>query len=216
MTSSRSRLCYDEARCRLEDCVADDHGRARSLSHSNRGLYTYANGDQYTGDFVEGNREGHGTLVYANGNKYLGEFHNDVRHGEGRFYWESGNTYIGEYVNDRRTGIVVVLLVVLVVLLFLERLCACTRSYRLVSLELGRGEIVFLSGQQYQGYFLDGVRHGEGLAIEGPTAAFSESWESGKLLKRFEVPYGAVVVVVHSSKPTIDSLAYTCDMHHHM
>ncbi|MCH5274123.1 MAG: hypothetical protein J1E35_10645 [Lachnospiraceae bacterium] len=50
--------------------------------YEGRGVYTYANGDIYGGDFKGGVREGHGVYRFANGDVYDGEW----KAGE----WKSG------------------------------------------------------------------------------------------------------------------------------
>ena len=41
------------------------------------------NSEKYVGDFVDGERTGHGTFTYKNGDKYDGQWHKGKRHGIG-------------------------------------------------------------------------------------------------------------------------------------
>ena len=58
----------------------------------------------YKGEFKEGKKEGEGTYTYANGNEYTGNFENDLMHGYGIMikqtdtlegYWKNGK-YVGK------------------------------------------------------------------------------------------------------------------------
>jgi hypothetical protein len=65
---------------------------------------SYANGDVYEGEFVEGERHGQGTYVYATGNTYRGSFKFGQCHGTGTFtYVTNGETYEGEFGNGEYT-----------------------------------------------------------------------------------------------------------------
>lgn len=88
---------------------------------------TYANGDEYDGDYVDGRREGLGTYKFKNGYVYTGEFvdnafsglctyeyknrgtykgmmKNSQRNGNGEFTYKSGDRYKGEWKDNKRHG----------------------------------------------------------------------------------------------------------------
>ncbi len=46
------------------------------------GVYTYANGNKYEGEYENGKRNGYGTFTFADGEKYVGEFKNGNYHGQ--------------------------------------------------------------------------------------------------------------------------------------
>ena len=50
-----------------------------------QGTLTWADGDQYVGDFVNGKRTGQGTYTDVNGNQYIGEWKDGMKHGQGTF-----------------------------------------------------------------------------------------------------------------------------------
>ena len=50
---------------------------SKAIPHGPNGSIDYATGDNYTGDFVKGKREGKGTLTINNGPKYTGQWSND-------------------------------------------------------------------------------------------------------------------------------------------
>jgi hypothetical protein len=62
-------------------------------------------GDQYEGEFLEGDIVGKGVYMYANGNRYEGEFTRPCqKHGKGKFSWKDGSIYFGEFRNGLRSG----------------------------------------------------------------------------------------------------------------
>jgi PKD repeat protein len=68
------------------------------------GTYTWANGNQYVGDFVDGKRHGHGTYTWANGDQYVGNFVDGKRHGHGTDTWVNGDQYVGNFVEGKSHG----------------------------------------------------------------------------------------------------------------
>ncbi len=48
---------------------------------------------------------GKGTYYYANGNKYTGDWVNDMRTGQGVFTWANGNRYEKDYSQMSSTNI---------------------------------------------------------------------------------------------------------------
>ncbi len=45
------------------------------------------------GQYKDGKINGKGTLYYADGDKYTGDFVNDKKEGEGIYIWGNGNRY---------------------------------------------------------------------------------------------------------------------------
>ena len=65
--------------------------------------------DTYTGDFVNGNKQGKGIYVWGSGSqwagdRYEGDYVNDKRNGKGIYVYTNGDRYEGGWVNSRRTG----------------------------------------------------------------------------------------------------------------
>jgi hypothetical protein len=56
-----------------------------------RGSITYANGDQYVGEFENGEPSGRGTYRWSDGRKYVGEFRFGKRTGKGRMIYPPSN-----------------------------------------------------------------------------------------------------------------------------
>lgn len=68
-----------------------------------QGTLYLKSGEKYTGDFVDGFREGHGKQVLGNGT-FEGEFIRGIRNGRGIYAWNTGARYDGNWVNGKREG----------------------------------------------------------------------------------------------------------------
>lgn len=90
----------------------------------------YSNGDQYSGEFLNGKYNGNGTYIWANGDRYDGEFmdgqidgagrltffgtgqyweglfiQGQISNGSGVFYWgNSGDKFDGQWLNGKPEG----------------------------------------------------------------------------------------------------------------
>ncbi|KAM9336614.1 radial spoke head 10 homolog B [Symphorus nematophorus] len=62
--------------------------------------FQYSQSNQYTGDFVQGQRHGQGTYYYASGAIYEGEWSNNKRHAKGKFTCNDGRVFEAELVDD--------------------------------------------------------------------------------------------------------------------
>lgn len=60
--------------------------------------------EEYTGDLVAGERNGHGTGRWSDGKVYVGDWRNGDRHGHGMVTWPNGQKYIGEWQGDFASG----------------------------------------------------------------------------------------------------------------
>ena len=69
------------------------------------GVYVFANGDRYEGDFVAGKRQSdEATLTYSGGGSYTGAFENDLFHGAGTLTFANGDVVKGTFVNGLLEG----------------------------------------------------------------------------------------------------------------
>lgn len=83
----------------------------RALNRSEIPVETirYDDGCVYTGQVVNGKRNGKGTMTWPNGDVYEGDFVDDIRTGKGKYIWGkdsqwAGDVYVGDFVDDKRTG----------------------------------------------------------------------------------------------------------------
>jgi len=68
------------------------------------GVFKFANGDQYDGQWLNGKPHGMGKYIFANGDKYTGNFLLGKRHGFGVYVWLKGGKYEGNWKEDKRDG----------------------------------------------------------------------------------------------------------------
>jgi hypothetical protein len=66
------------------------------------GTMFYANGDVYTGEWINNLRDGYGTMSYKNGDVYVGKWQKNVRHGYGTMSYKNGDIYEGEWLNNKK------------------------------------------------------------------------------------------------------------------
>ena len=69
-----------------------------------KGKYSWANGNYYSGDWVNNKREGSGEFKFNEGSLFNGEWINNKRNGYGKFISSSGENFEGIYKNDMRNG----------------------------------------------------------------------------------------------------------------
>lgn len=68
------------------------------------GVAIYANGNQYEGQWKNGNKEGQGKFAYQDGELYEGNFVRGKRNGYGVYKWKNGESYSGYWQDDLRHG----------------------------------------------------------------------------------------------------------------
>eukprot|EP00043_Microstomoeca_roanoka_P009450 m.89622 g.89622 ORF g.89622 m.89622 type:complete len:213 (-) comp14587_c3_seq2:378-1016(-) len=69
-----------------------------------KGHAVLPNGDEYKGDYVDGQRHGQGIYQFKNGARYEGGYSQNKKHGRGIFYYPDGSKYEGDFKEDHRTG----------------------------------------------------------------------------------------------------------------
>ena len=68
------------------------------------GTYTYADGEKYIGEYINGLMHGQGTYTWANGAKYIGEYMNGKKNGQGTYTSADGTITKGLWENDKFVG----------------------------------------------------------------------------------------------------------------
>ena len=69
-----------------------------------QGSYTWASGDKYVGNFVNGQLHGFGEYFYKNGDRYKGCWSEGQRDGFGIYTYANGVIELGEYRQNIRHG----------------------------------------------------------------------------------------------------------------
>ena len=179
----------------------------------------YPNGDEYTGEFKDGKRDGKGKLSYHAFQTYVGEFKDDKRHGEGTFTDEGLTefTYTGQWKDDKKSGLGVIKY---------KKGLKYSGEWK-ADKENGKGTLTLPNGKSYVGEFKNGVasfednkplvydnseifygkykdgkKHGQGTLVLVRGNKFSGKWEDGKLIETD--PTETVYVGVGVEKITTD------------
>ena len=69
------------------------------------GVYHWACGDEYVGEFYEDKASGVGTYTWVSGHEYIGDYLDDQRHGQGRLRYPGGEVYEGDFMIGRQHGL---------------------------------------------------------------------------------------------------------------
>ena len=62
------------------------------------------NGAKYTGQWLNGKRDGKGIQIWMDGSRYEGEWAGDRANGNGKLYHADGDIYEGSWKDDRADG----------------------------------------------------------------------------------------------------------------
>lgn len=131
---------------------------------------TYANGEHYTGDFVNGKRHGVGRMEYQNGDVYEGGYNMGKRHGQGIMTYAAGSRYEGNWENSIKSG--------------QGRFVQANGEVYEGNFEggtfEGHGSYQFSNGNTYIGNWKGGKRDGTGVLIYANGAKEAQVWEGGK------------------------------------
>jgi hypothetical protein len=79
-------------------------GEFRDGNYHGQGTYTWPDGEKYVGEFRDSKRNGQGTFTFPDGAKHVGEWKDDKANGQGTATWPSGSKYVGEWKNGKRHG----------------------------------------------------------------------------------------------------------------
>jgi hypothetical protein len=139
---------FNNANTSLPPCLKDEG----VVSNVCFGTFTYSDGGNYVGEWVNGKEHGHGTKTYGKdtewaGDKYVGEFKDGSINGQGSYTFASGDKYVGEFKDGSING---------------------------------QGSYTFASGDKYVGEFKDGLQHGQGTFTYADRTVEEGVWDKGK------------------------------------
>lgn len=113
------------------------------------GKITLTNGNAYDGQFSRNRMQGEGTMVYSNGDKYIGTWQNDQMHGRGKYYFKTKERYEGDFKNGEFEG---------------------------------QGTMYYPDGAYYSGGWKDNRKHGVGKLITPNGETMQATWSMGKMI----------------------------------
>lgn len=82
--------------------IYDGHWKNNDLDGF--GVLSYSKGDQYSGYFIKGKKEGNGKYTWDNGEIYAGSWKNDCMHGFGTYTFKNKDKYIGNWGKNMMNG----------------------------------------------------------------------------------------------------------------
>ena len=102
----------DEDKDNMAQGTEDESGVVPSLFHlfsspqprRVKGTKTFANGDIYEGELLNGIMDGQGTYKYNEGAVYIGQLKNGMRDDMGKYQSVNGEHYIGYFRRNKRHG----------------------------------------------------------------------------------------------------------------
>lgn len=162
------------------------------------GVFKYANGNVYDGEWINGKQCGHGVFNFTNGQVYDGEFKNGVRFGYGVYTWKSGDKYEGEWVDDDRCGYGV----------FTYSNGNIYDGKWINGTQSGHGVFKFKDGRILEGEWTDGSKEGEFIYTYPEGRQEQQLYKFDKLIKSILIP-ATVSKTKSSVRVTSDSKAPT-------
>lgn len=127
----------------------------------------------YTGEWLDGQKEGFGKMFWKDGDRYRGDWKNDLPRGKGEYQWSNGNKFVGQFKNGLPSG---------------EGVYETKSGDIFVGnlkngLPTGRGEFVYGEGKKkwdkYIGQFRNGMFHGNGTYYFSDGSRYSGEFHSG-------------------------------------
>ena len=132
-------------------------GEWKNDKYHGKGTLTYPDGKEYSGEWKNGFMDGKGTLVTSNNSKIVGEFRNDMANGKAIFNSVvEGDVYIGNFVDDQRHG---------------------------------QGTLIFPDGEKYIGEFLYDEKNGYGTNIFSNGDVYMGDWKNDKYHGKGTITY---------------------------
>lgn len=112
-----------------------------------QGEWASPKGDRYVGGFRAGKRNGKGRMVYANQTEYDGEWQDDRPSGQGSFKFANGDVYTGQFVAGEQSG---------------------------------QGTLTHRNGDRHTGQWLKGMREGKGVAEWKDGQRYEGDWRANR------------------------------------
>lgn len=137
------------------------------------GVYYFANGDFYFGEWANNKINGKGVYYFQDGEYYEGRFVDFQRHGGGIYQYKNGNRYEGEWKNDKKSGFGL--------FIYNNFPNKDHENYSQYKYNDGNNEAAStFNHETYEGEWLDDEKHGEGIYNFANGDKFVGRWNKGK------------------------------------
>jgi len=178
---------------RAEDAVYKGRFEINRTTHqvSGQGRIEFSDGSSYEGRLEDGHKVGHGTYIWANGQRYSGNWLNDLPDGEGELISSGGDRYTGGFIKGRRQGQGRVvysdkseyngtwrddLPSGAGVIRFIDG--DVYDGQVVAGKQSGDGTLTRRNGDRYTGSWQDGLRNGKGMARWGDGQRYDGDWRA--------------------------------------
>ena len=150
------------------------------------GKMIFTTGESYQGQFIANRFHGYGTYKFVNGDRYQGYWEDSKPHGQGTMFKASGEELVGiweagDLIESQRPNAVdhkeesVVY----------QSLPDCNVEY----CATGIGEYTYGDGSRYEGEFLNGLPHGQGICFYANGDKYTGDWYKHKPNGRGKMEY---------------------------
>ncbi|HRI60261.1 MAG TPA: caspase family protein [Saprospiraceae bacterium] len=136
------------------------------------GKYRYSTGAVYSGQFVNGNREGKGKLTFPNNNVYEGQFSRNRINGEGTMIYSMGDKYVGNWFSDQPNG---------KGKYYFKSKERYEGDFKSGKFE-GQGTMYYPDGAYYTGSWKNNRKNGSGKLVDAHGKITHGTWSLGKLI----------------------------------
>ena len=178
------------------------------------GVFAYADGSKYEGDFSGGHLNGQGTFFYLNGDKYVGAFRNNYSHGKGVFFYADGTKTAGEWVEGEfygenweslgqegciagdctnGTGTYI----------YKDGAAKYVGRFK-DGLAAGRGICHYADGEYYDGFWEDGSFNGLGILHLKDGKKVAGEWQDGTFLSKADVSSLSEEILAEAETPAVE------------
>jgi len=145
-------------------------GEYKEDKKNGRGVQTWPSGARYEGEYVDSMQTGYGLMTWADGRRYEGYWVNSKCTGFGILTHKDGRRYEGEYVNDKMQGHGV----------YTWANGAKYDGEYKDNKKNGRGVHTWPDGSMYEGQYLDGMQTGQGYMAWGDGRVYRGAWLQSK------------------------------------
>jgi hypothetical protein len=136
-----------------------------------KGVKSYHNGDTYVGNWRNSKKHGQGVYTFFDGSSYEGNWKDDEKHGKGVYTFVDGSTYDGNWKNDKKHGHGTIR----------NSLGYFFEGFFLQGLRQGNGIESFVIGEKYIGSYKDDKRHGQGFLQFHDMVSFNGFFKNGHI-----------------------------------
>lgn len=129
-------------------------GEWKNSEREGLGVFYYKGGDVYAGEILDSKIVGSGVCVLKNGTTYKGNFHDGYIHGSGVLTLSNGEKYVGDFSKNERSGYGI----------FYSNESQGRYVGQFVNGEFTGFGVLYANGKiVYEGQFSDGKFHGKGV-----------------------------------------------------